>query len=185
MIRECRAIVLIATLLLVVSCGSAKRKVGALCQSDGECVGGLCLEGLCSALQSCQSSGDCGAGVCSEGYCWTTSCTTNDQCPSYAECNQGYCVRRASESDATDGNDSRDLSSELSCSSALDCGDRVGVLGACEIADCVNGACVKTNKPKGSSCDDGDGCTLLDECDANGLCVGSTNPCVDENDPCK
>ncbi len=48
---------------------------------------------------------------------------------------------------------------------------------ACQTGSCINYACVYDNAAQGTPCDDGVFCTLTDECDGNGACVGSGDPC--------
>jgi len=60
------------------------------------------------------------------------------------------------------------------CTKADDCTGRV-TPGTCELADCVDGACVAVDAPAGTTCDDGNGCTDGDVCTA-GTCAGTADP---------
>ena len=47
----------------------------------------------------------------------------------------------------------------------------------CKTVACVDYECIYTNASQGTSCDDDLFCTETDECDGNGNCAGSANPC--------
>ena len=47
----------------------------------------------------------------------------------------------------------------------------------CQGVACTNYECIYTNVTQGTPCDDGQYCTATDECDGNGICVGSGTPC--------
>ncbi len=49
---------------------------------------------------------------------------------------------------------------------------------ACQTGSCIDYACVYDNAPQGTPCDDGLFCTLTDECDGNGACVGTGDKCT-------
>jgi hypothetical protein len=65
------------------------------------------------------------------------------------------------------------------CTKADDCTGRVNP-GTCQVADCVDGACVAVAAPNGTTCDDGNACTTGDVCTA-GACAGTMLPGCD---PC-
>ena len=48
---------------------------------------------------------------------------------------------------------------------------------ACQTGECIDYECIYTNLAQGTPCDDGQYCTLTDECDGNGTCIGSGTPC--------
>ncbi len=54
---------------------------------------------------------------------------------------------------------------------------------ACQTGTCINNACVYDNAPQGTPCDDGLFCTLTDECDGNGACVGTGDKCTLPRNP--
>ena len=64
--------------------------------------------------------------------------------------------------------------------------NREGILGPArgQTAECINYECIYDNAPEGTPCDDGQYCTLTDECDGNGACVGSGSPCPAKNPKC-
>lgn len=71
------------------------------------------------------------------------------------------------------------------CTKDEECGPKLGTLKQCQEPACNAGICEVRAKKKGSGCDDANGCTAVDECDGEGECVGTTNPCVDTADACK
>lgn len=175
----------ILVLTVALGCSGSKKKTGTLCQTDGECTGGLCLGGQCVALTACSNQSECQAGVCSQGYCWSERCGTGTDsgqvCPDYAECLDGYCVRKSTEAD-TSTPDTRDSGSETQCNIDADCLGKVGTVGQCEKPSCQSGTCVKVNKPADATCDDGDACTSGDKCDGNGSCSAGTFSCECKTD---
>lgn len=56
-------------------------------------------------------------------------------------------------------------------------GEACGVDRACAAPRCMAGTCVDVPRT-GSSCDDGNACTLADRCDAAGTCVGGSSAAV-------
>jgi hypothetical protein len=69
---------------------------GALCTSDTECAGGLCILQVCTAKpagMSCTASAECASSMCTGGYCVVpngTACTANTECAS-VHCCSGTC----------------------------------------------------------------------------------------------
>lgn len=135
---------------------------------------GLCLTGALAALIGCGSSTP-------QARCQGVVCAAPDQCHQTGTCDPqtGLCSSPAKPDGATcdDANacTSGDACHAGVCASgapvaclALDeCHD----IGVCEPA---SGACTNPSRPDGSACNDLDGCTLTDACQA-GACVGS-NP---------
>ncbi len=60
----------------------------------------------------------------------------------------------------------------IDCFDDTDCADIV-----CQTGTCTNNECVYTNIAQGTPCDDGQFCTASDECDGNGICVGTGTAC--------
>ena len=65
-----------------------------------------------------------------------------------------------------------------SCATAADCGVDLAGVGSCNLALCVEGCCELAVAPPGSDCDDGDPCTVADQCQIGG-CVGAPTVCDD------
>ena len=64
------------------------------------------------------------------------------------------------------------------CETSSDCGDS----NACTLDLCSLGACEYVNTNEGGSCDDGEICTINDEC-TGGVCAGTLDDC-DDSDAC-
>ena len=60
--------------------------------------------------------------------------------------------------------------SSTGCTDDAECAERLPV-GVCETAQCVEGTCLAVPVDDGSTCDDGDGCTIVTVCQA-GICTG-------------
>jgi hypothetical protein len=78
------------------------------------------------------------------------------------------------------GGDVKDVSS--GCSQDAECAERV-TTGICEVAVCVDNACLAMPIDDGTTCDDGDGCTEGTTCQAGACTAGSAIVCDDGN-PC-
>lgn len=148
---------------------------------DGRCVpeptpGTACSDGLdCTAADTCDTSGQCRGEpiVCDDG----------DPCTDEA-CEPGRgCVSSPAPGRTCDDGDTCTL--DDTCDDAGLC---VGVATTCDDFDpCTIDTCdvvlgCRHEQRDGLACDDGDGCTLGDRCQA-GLCLGVTRPCGDDN-PC-
>lgn len=148
---------------------------------DGRCVaeptpGVACSDGLdCTEADTCDESGRCRGEpvVCDDG----------DPCTDEA-CEPGLgCVSSPAPGRTCDDGDTCTL--DDTCDEAGVC---VGLSRACDDFDpCTFDTCdavlgCRHEQRDGLACDDGDGCTLGDRCQA-GLCLGVTRPCGDDN-PC-
>lgn len=85
-------------------------------------------------------------------------CTVDDRCDEHAGC------------------EGRWLGPPVCCVSDADCVDGV----ACTVDRCTNRRCVNT-PATGTACDDGDGCTVADVCNAAAECRGAPRDCNDGN----
>jgi hypothetical protein len=169
---------------------------GKDCGPDG--CGGSC--GGCSLGFACTEAGTCVPG---------TACFSDADCNDSDQCTTDYCVARvcahvAVECDDGDGCTVDTCNASSGCVHRLDCGEGrtcqeqmcVPVTGPCQdpsgcpdidggqctTKDCVAGLCVWHAKPERTPCDDGQYCTMLDNCHV-GLCEGSPRSCSD-GDPC-
>jgi hypothetical protein len=120
------------------------------CQA-GRCVGSTPV--VCTAADTCHDAGTCepATGLCSspakpDG----APCDDGNACTSFDTCQAGTCVG----------------STPVVCAATDQCHDA----GTCEPS---TGLCSSPAKPDGTSCDDGNACTLVDTCRA-GSCVGSS-----------
>ncbi len=130
---------------------------GDLCTPTDQCLAGVCTGGdavECSALDGCHLAGECNpeTGLCSnpnqeDG----TPCDDGNLCTQTDQCQLGTCMG----------------SNPVECTAL----DQCHVVGAC---DPLSGVCSDPNRDNGWGCDDGNLCTLTDECQ-EGICTGS-NP---------
>lgn len=130
---------------------------GGTCGAASECASNFCVDGVC-----CNSA--CGGGSAND--CQACSVATGAAV-------DGTCRARASGS-CDDGS---------ACTTADVCG-ATGVCGGaprvcvasdqCHVASCdpATGGCVDAPRANGSACDDGNGCTRTDTCQA-AVCVGA------------
>ncbi|MBI5501708.1 MAG: hypothetical protein HY907_15800 [Deltaproteobacteria bacterium] len=171
--------------MLGAGCGPGGRELGAGeggtgCVSDRECRDGdpcngeeWCDDGTCRAGElpavrtACEHAS--GGGVCRAGICVPAGC--GDRAAGAGEeCDDGNL-------DPADGCDN---ACRFLCHDDADCPG-----GApCTVARCeplgAGRACRSGPAPEGSSCDDGDPCTVDDVC-AGGACAGPAMDCDDGN----
>lgn len=126
--------------------------------SNGVCVGGAppnCNDGDVCTDDACDSAIGCVTAFN------TAPCDDGNACTQTDQCESGTCVG----------------SSPIVCAPLNDCQD----MGICNPA---TGTCAYFLKPDGTSCDDGNACTMNDAC-KSGACVDSTPlVCPDPPDKC-
>ena len=135
---------------------------GDACTQTDQCAGGVCTGTnpvVCTALDQCHVAGGCdlATGVCSTpALADGAPCDDGDACTAIDACQSGLCT-----------------GAEPVMCNAL---DQCHTAGTCNP---LTGACSDPAKPDGAPCDDGDGCTQTDTCQA-GACTGE-NPvlCAD------
>ena len=158
---------------------------GDLCTQTDQCAGGSCVGSnpvICSALGECYDVGTCnpGTGVCANPpKPLGTSCTvdanpcTDDVCDGSGVCG----VANSAPCDDANLCTQTDQCSGGTCvgSNPVVCPapDQCHLPGTC---DSGTGVCSNPTKPSGTSCDDGNGCTLADQC-VGGACVGNPMTC--------
>ncbi len=145
------------------------------CAAEGQvCVAGSCQPPVCEAgALVCQDDGlyQCDAAGTSlslveacvaQGPCWEVSCSVEAGCVQApvmgASCDDGEACTVGDVCDAAGG----------CAGQAMDC---EGFETACATAACVDGACAVTITAD-APCDDGDPCTAVSTCDAQGACQG-------------
>ena len=137
---------------------------GNPCTENDQCAAGVCD----GAAKDCSAAGDqCNDGVCDSGTgaCEPTpkadgvSCSDGDVCTEFDQCSSGACA--ATPKDCSSLNDACNL-------------------GAC---DAMSGSCVATPNLSNPPCDDGNPCTVNDQC-AAGVCAGSAKDCSAAGDQC-
>ncbi|MFH1533199.1 MAG: hypothetical protein ABIK09_20940 [Pseudomonadota bacterium] len=158
---------------------------GNACTAADACADSACMAGApmdcddedaCTA-DSCEPPSGCvftpNANPCDDGnLCTDDSCEPASGCvfaPNEAPCDDGDLC--------TVG----DHCSEGSCvvTGTMDCNDWNHCTD--DACDPLDGSCANT--PNTALCDDGDGCTVVDQC-AGGSCVGTVTPDCDDQNPC-
>ncbi|ADO74376.1 uncharacterized protein STAUR_6619 [Stigmatella aurantiaca DW4/3-1] len=101
---------------------------------------------------------DCnGFQGCLDSKCLSKSCDDGDPCTTEDTCEP----------------DARCLGKSKVCNSPPTvCHEAAGT---CNTA---NGQCVYASKPVATACDDGKDCTVIDQCNASGVCEGQETPCT-------
>jgi MYXO-CTERM domain-containing protein len=141
----------------------------------------------CSDSNACTQTDTCQAGVCTGQS--PVVCPAPDACHTAGSCNMqtGKCTNPA-KADGTACNDSNACTTTDSCQAGVCTGQNPVVCAASDachaigLCDTVTGTCSNPAKPNGSSCDDGNGCTQGDICQA-GSCTGqSIVTCPPAND---
>ena len=141
---------------------------GTACNADNDacttdtCAAGECAIGTpttCTAPDQCHDAGTCNplTGLCTNAPPKNagTPCDDNDACTQIDQCNgSGTCVG---------GN-------SIVCSANDQCHD----VGTCNPG---TGLCSNPPKANGATCNDGNACTQVDQCNGSGTCVGS-NPVI-------
>jgi cysteine-rich repeat protein len=147
-----------------------------VCSNPSKADGTACNDGnACSQTDTCQAGACVGANP--------VVCAAPDQCHTAGACNPatGVCSN-PSKADGTACNDGNSCTQSDTCQSGtctgqnpIACGapDQCHGPGACNP---VNGVCSFPNKADGTACNDGNGCTQTDTCQA-GTCTGA-NPVV-------
>lgn len=169
--------------------GQCHQELGT-CESDGTCTylprsaGETCDDGnSCTVDDACNGGGSClgtpmscntPPGQCHEsaGTCVAGTCSYAAK-PTGTSCDDG---RACTVNDVCDATGSCD--GTVDCDSPPNpCHQAVGICG-------VSGSCLYETKPSGTSCDDGNPCTLNDACSAAGTCTGLLRSCVQTANPC-
>ncbi len=140
---------------------------GDKCQKPGSgtCSGGACLPG--NAPVDCSVVADaCNAGICdaSTGKCQPvakpagTACADGDGCTTGDICEGGKCTAGA----------------PLICPPPVDqpCKEAI-----CQSTGAEGHVCQAWARPTGTACDDGLFCTVAEQCDASGDCLGTPFAC--------
>ncbi len=142
------------------------------CNSDEECGSDACNAGVCNLDGTCSLEAQTGA-TCDDGQ----FCTENDACTASGACEGTALSCNDTILCTTDACDEANGTCSNTPNEAL-CGDSTD----CQTWVCDASLGCQPNNIVGS-CDDGDPCTLSDNCNA-GLCIGQgQKPCVDGN-PC-
>jgi len=147
---------------------------GEACSSDDQCDNGTCV-GSCG----CQVDADCvdAPPACKRFVCQGFECiAVADPALNGATCDDGaYCTVGET---CSAGACAPPAGGQRDCSQQGD--------GKCKLGFCDEDqdACVDILAAAGSTCDDGDPCTLADQCDAVGGCAGIAKDCSALADGC-
>ena len=107
-------------------------------------------------------------------------CTNNSCNPKTVN---GDCVYTDNTAECSDGDEctNNDVCARGSCTGTqLACDDN----NVCTTDSCETGQCLHAPVDLNTQCNDQNGCTNGDACNANGVCVGSGGPDCDDGDPC-
>ena len=165
------------------------------CHTVGVCnpMSGVCSTpnkangSACTDANACTQTDTCQSGVCTGQS--PVMCPPPDACHTAGSCNMatGMCSNPAKPNGAA-CNDSNACTPTDSCQAGVCAGQNPVVCAASDachaigLCDTVTGVCSDPAKPNGSSCDDGNGCTQTDSCQA-GACAGqSPVVCAPAND---
>lgn len=158
-------------------CLSNNAPNGTVCgQPDGDCeLADTCQQGVCEPGAFLQLGTACGDST-------VGACDAADSCDAF-----GLCLQNLAPDGASCGDPGSECTNADSCLSGLcqdngyappgsACGDRS--VNACDAADSCDGSgvCLDNLAVAGSTCSDGEECTIEDACNATGQCVGAENP---------
>ena len=174
--------------------GLCAKGAAKACESGAACVAGTCdlTNGKCAYQNkvpgapcddgdACSENDGCTGGVCQGKSlnCDDSNACTNDSCDSKLGC-----VHKANTSPCSDGD---------ACTQSDVCADSKCVSGAIKVCEdnvlCTADTCNKTTgvcifdatAMNGTPCDDGNGCTLGDNCKGGFCSVGIQKDCNDNN----
>jgi cysteine-rich repeat protein len=142
------------------ACDDGNPMLGDGCRTD--CTVELCGDGIRDPQDTCDD-GNLAAGDCCSPTCTVeadeSACDDGDACTLGDRCQQGACTAPArAPCEATD---------------------------PCDRAQCnpASGVCEHVRRTEGAVCDDGNACTILDQCISDS-CRGMGSPTCRDNDPC-
>ncbi len=158
---------------------------------DSVCSIGKCLNNQCQAQAkpgnpNCDDGNPCTVSdICSGGQCVgaAMNCSALSDSCSDGVCAGGLCVKQAKANSCDDANPCtiNDSCAGGGCKGVpMDCSGQSDV---CNDGVCVAGGCQAKAKANGSSCSDGDACTVNDQC-TGGKCTGSAMSCALSADIC-
>jgi hypothetical protein len=156
-----------------IQCGLS----GTGCKSDADCPGGLRCAANGSCTTVCNNDGECSAGVCVDQHC--VACRADGDCPTAGDvCRDNHCYAACPEGICPAGVVCRDGACVPGCAADADCAPLFCLRGQCSAdecaadSDCAGGAkcqggrCVAPAPPCASNAD----CLAGFEC-SSGTCV--------------
>ena len=185
-------------------------KTGEECDDKNPCTNDSCKSGKCSntavgdsAKKKCSTGDACeiaNSGVCTGGQCKSTGkkkdCSGKNDACNVGACDPqtGECVKSAKGNGTTCDADGSGCTTGDQCKGGLctagpkvDCSAKSGpcTVGTCVSKSKTTHACTAKAKKSGTACEDGKYCTVLDKCDAAGVCKsGSLRTCAEQKDTC-
>ena len=168
---------------------------GDPCNTDSVCVDGSCTGG---SATSCDDGNACTDDACdpASGDCLnennTAPCDDGNPCTDTDICGGGSCAGTAAECPCTTDLDCDQFDDDDLCNGSLSCNDDgqcvvdtatvvlcdTSADGACQQTACnpTSGTCETGSVTDGSSCSDGNPCTIDDAC-VGGACEGDAQDC--------
>ncbi|MFT5432397.1 MAG: hypothetical protein ACI9OJ_003096, partial [Myxococcota bacterium] len=155
-------------------------KIGSTCFEDGD----VAAINACKVCDIAQTKTEWSDLVCAsdDEACTSDACDSDTGCdyaPASGPCDDGVVCTTDDHCDA-----GKCVAAPCECASDSEC---VGTLSpsVCEAEVCTDGKCALAPDEAlaGSSCDDGDACTLDDVC-AEGVCTGTALECSANDFPC-
>jgi MYXO-CTERM domain-containing protein len=142
--------------------------------------GTSCGDGdACNGAETCSAAGACVAGtppVCSDG----NPCTADMCVPASGCSNPPTPGESCADATVCNGLEVCDATGACAAGTALDCDD----MNECTADSCDAIAGCDNEPTEGTTCDDGDLCTMDDRCDATGACAGTpAEMCMDAGMP--
>ncbi|MGM0578259.1 MAG: hypothetical protein ACQEXJ_21225 [Myxococcota bacterium] len=181
-------------------CTPMERPDGTSCDDGNACTeGDVCVSGGCQGtLIDCDDGEPCTEDICSASLGCVHRrlfgpCDDGDPCTDGTRCNAGVCTGGSDACPCDSFSDCQHLNDGDACTGLWQCASGNCTLDTSNIPDCppsdnpcvavscTEGACQETLLD-GTWCDDGDPCTVDDQC-VEGVCEGEATACDDGN-PC-
>ncbi len=172
------------------SAATLRRAVGVVCSSNSNCASGICgspdftgrRRCQCKVGSDCPSPGGCQSATCSSGVCGSAptsgnSCDDKNTCTVNTFCQSGTCIGEFVP-DGTVCDPNKGCVAGV-CLTGCTIGNQVYAPGAtnpvnqCESCQLSVSSTAWTPKSEGTSCDDGNLCTVNDVCQS-GVCTPGT-----------
>jgi len=170
------------------------RAVGVVCSSNSNCSSGLCgspdytgrRRCQCTSGTDCPAPGGCQSATCSGGVCGSmptsgNSCDDKNPCTVNTICNSGTCMGTFVPDGTVCGTGKGCVAGV--CLTGCTIGNQVYAPGStnpsnqCESCQLAVSATNWTPKSNGTSCNDGNLCTINDTCQAGACTAGSAITC--------
>ena len=183
---RCMAVLFATGLLFaVVACsdGEDPKAVNETCQTNEDCLDGLCHAQICASPapkdngQACAGNGDCKSFNCASGKCTAGAVIKDKECLKNEECASNNCVANK----CTVKSDGAACASDAECSSTI-CYAKKCVKSCTKAADCAKGQVCNSDDGKRLLCitpkynsDVGKSCAVSGSCASGLTCIGTKN----------